>query len=200
MPPTSRPRRSSRSSSGSIPTIGVAHYLIHSYDAPPIAQQGVPAARRYARIAPDAPHALHMPSHIFTRVGEWTESARTNRRSSTVAQKNNEPDEALHALDYMTYALLQMARDGDARKALDEAQQIKGITPRFIAPYALTAMPARYALERGDWRAAAGLQPRQDTSVHRGDDAFRARARRARSVMPQSAQKEPTASPRSARS
>jgi len=141
---------------------GVAHYLIHSYDAPPIAQQGVPAARRYAQIAPDAPHALHMPSHIFTRVGEWTESAATNRRSSTVAQKNNEPDEALHALDYMTYALLQMARDGDARKALDEAQQIKGITPRFIAPYALTAMPARYALERGDWRAAAELQPRQD--------------------------------------
>jgi len=108
------------------------------------------------------PHALHMPSHIFTRVGEWTESAATNRRSSTVAQKNNEPDEALHALDYMTYALLQMARDGDARKALDEAQQIKGITPRFVAPYALTAMPARYALERGDWRAAAELQPRQD--------------------------------------
>src|SRR6266849_2462937 len=101
---------------------GVAHYLIHSYDAPPIAQQGVPAARRYAQIAPDAPHALHMPSHIFTRVGEWTESAATNRRSSTVAQRNNEPDEALHALDYMTYALLQMARDGDARKALDEAQ------------------------------------------------------------------------------
>src|SRR2546429_1922214 len=123
---------------------GVAHYLIHSYDAPPIAQQGVPAARRYAQIAPDAPHALHMPSHIFTRVGEWTESAATNRRSSTVAQKNNEPDEALHALDYMTYALLQMARDDDARNALDEAQQIKGITPRFIAPYALTAMPARY--------------------------------------------------------
>ncbi len=118
--------------------------------------------RRYAQIAPDVPHALHMPSHIFTRVGEWTESAATNRRSSTVAQKNNEPDEALHALDYMTYALLQMARDGDARKALDEAQQIKGITPRFIAPYALTAMPARYALERGDWRAAAELQPRQD--------------------------------------
>jgi len=112
---------------------GIAHYLIHSYDAPPIAQQGVPAARRYAQIAPDAPHALHMPSHIFTRVGEWTESAATNRRSSTVAQKNNEPDEALHALDYMTYALLQMGRDGDARKALDEAQQIKGITPRSSA-------------------------------------------------------------------
>src|SRR5258708_35437366 len=103
-----------------------------------------------------------MPPNFFAGAGECTEPGDTSRRSSTVAQKNNEPDEALHALDYMTYALLQMARDGDARKALDEAKQIKGITPRFIAPYALTAMPARYALERGDWRAAAELQPRQD--------------------------------------
>src|SRR5215471_14890792 len=93
---------------------GVAHYLIHSYDAPPIAQQGGPAARRYAGIAPDAPHALHMPSHIFTRVGEWAESATTNRRSADSAQRSNDPDDALHALDYMTYAYLQLARDADA--------------------------------------------------------------------------------------
>src|SRR5499426_4356130 len=86
---------------------GVAHYLIHSYDAPPIAQQGVPAARRYAEIAADAPHALHMPSHIFTRVGEWTDSVATNRRSADAAQRSNDPDDALHAMDYMTYAYLQ---------------------------------------------------------------------------------------------
>ena len=123
----------------------------------------MPAARRYAQIAPDAPHALHMPSHIFTRVGEWGDSAATNRRSATVAQKSNEPDEATHALDYMTYAYLQMARDGDARKAFDEALTVKGFNPaRFTAPYALAAMPARYALERADWRAAAQLEPRQD--------------------------------------
>jgi len=142
---------------------GAAHYLIHSYDAPPIAQQGVPAARRYAKIAPDAPHALHMPSHIFTRVGEWRGSAATNRRSADVAQKTDEFDGALHALDYMTYAYLQLARDSDARKALDEAQAVKGFNPgRFVGPYALTAMPARFAVERADWRAAAQLEPRQD--------------------------------------
>ena len=139
---------------------GVAHYLIHSYDAPPIAKQGVPAARRYAQIAPDAPHALHMPSHIFTRVGAWTDSVATNRRSATVAQKSNEPDEALHAMDYMTYAYLQLARDGEARKIFDEARTVTGINPaRPTAPYALAAMPARYAVERGDWRAAAQLEP-----------------------------------------
>src|SRR5215475_6757617 len=108
---------------------GVAHYLIHSYDAPPIAQQGVPAARRYASIAPDAPHALHMPSHIFTRVGEWADSAAINRRSATVAQKSNEPDDALHAMDFMTYAYLQLARDGEARKVFDEARTVDAKLP-----------------------------------------------------------------------
>src|SRR5205823_5724213 len=135
---------------------GVAHYLIHSYDAPSIAQQGVPAARRYADIAPDAPHALHMPSHIFTRVGAWTDSVATNRRSANVAQKSNEPDEALHAMDYMTYAYLQLARDGDARKTWNEARTLTGINPaRATAYYALAAMPARYVVERGAWREAA---------------------------------------------
>ena len=139
---------------------GVAHYLIHSYDAPPIAQQGVPAARRYAGIAPDAPHALHMPSHIFTRVGEWAESATTNRRSADSAQRSNDPDDALHALDYMTYAYLQLARDADARKTWDEARTLTGINPaRATGYYALAAMPARYVVERGAWREAAKLAP-----------------------------------------
>src|SRR5215470_2475607 len=131
---------------------GVAHYLIHSYDAPPIAAQGLPAARRYAVIAPAAPHALHMPSHIFTRVGSWTDSATTNRRSADAAQRSNDPDDALHALDYMTYAYLQLARDGDARKTLEEASTLTGINPsRATAYYALAAMPARYVVERGTW-------------------------------------------------
>ena len=137
---------------------GVAHYLIHSYDAPPLAQRGLPAARRYADIAPDAPHALHMPSHIFTRVGAWSDSVATNRRSATVAEKNNEPDEALHALDYMTYADLQLSRDGDARKILDEARELTGFDPaRATGPYALAAMPARCVVERGAWSEAAKL-------------------------------------------
>ena len=139
---------------------GVAHYLIHSYDAPPLAERGIASARRYAQIAPDAPHALHMPSHIFTRVGAWADSVATNRRSATVAENNNEPGEALHALDYMTYAYLQLARDRDARKTLDEARTLTGIKPgTAIAPYALAAMPARYALERAAWGEAMGLMP-----------------------------------------
>jgi tetratricopeptide (TPR) repeat protein len=139
---------------------GVAHYLIHSYDAPPIAAQGLPAARRYAGIAPDAPHALHMPSHIFTRVGAWADSVTTNRRSADAARRSNDPDDALHALDYMTYAYLQLARDGDARKTLEEARTQTGINPaRATAYYALAAMPARYVAERGAWRDAARLAP-----------------------------------------
>jgi len=142
---------------------GVAHYLIHSYDAPPIAQKGLDAARRYAGIAPDAPHALHMPSHIFTRVGEWADSAATNRRSADAALKSKEPDQAAHALDYAAYAYLQLARDSDARKVTDEVLGYQGFnTNIFTGSYAAAAMPARYALERADWRAAAALEPRAD--------------------------------------
>jgi tetratricopeptide (TPR) repeat protein len=138
---------------------GVAHYLIHCYDAPPIAEKGLTAARLYATIAPAAPHALHMPSHIFTRVGSWEESAATNARSTEVAKAGNEPDEAYHAADYMVYAYLQLARDDAARQAIDEAMKVKGISPRFVALYAIAAMPARYAFERGAWQEAAQLQP-----------------------------------------
>ena len=138
---------------------GVAHYLIHCYDAPPIAAQGLSAARLYATIAPAAPHALHMPSHIFTRVGSWEESAATNARSFEVAKAGNEPDEAYHVSDYMVYADLQLARDAAARRAIDDAMQVKGYSSRFVAYYAIAAMPARYAFERGAWREAAALQP-----------------------------------------
>src|SRR5689334_16388738 len=106
---------------------GVAHYLIHSYDAPPIADKGLIAARRYAGIAPAAPHALHMPSHIFTRVGSWEESAATNARSAEVARKGGtDIDEAYHASDYMVYAYLQLARDDDARTTIEEIRKLGG--------------------------------------------------------------------------
>jgi hypothetical protein len=138
---------------------GVAHYLIHCYDAPNIAAKGLPAARLYATIAPAAPHALHMPSHIFTRVGAWEESAATNERSVEAAKAGNEPDEAYHGSDYMVYAYLQLARDGDARRTISEAMKVGGTSTRFIAPYAIAAMPARFVFERGAWREAANLQP-----------------------------------------
>src|SRR3984893_4144981 len=134
---------------------GVAHYLIHSYDAPPIADKGLTAARRYAGIAPDAPHALHMPSHIFTRVGAWQESVATNMRSREVAKAGNEADEAYHASDYMVHADLQLARDAEARRAIDEEMQRIRARLRFAPPYAIAAMPARYAFERGAWAEAA---------------------------------------------
>ena len=138
---------------------GVAHYLIHSYDAPPIADKGLTAARRYAGIAPAAPHALHMPSHIFTRVGSWQESVATNGKSRDVAIAGNEPDEAYHASDYMVYADLQLARDAEARRNIDTAMKITGMSTRFVAYYAMAAMPARYVYERGAWAEAAKLQP-----------------------------------------
>ncbi|MBG9387454.1 hypothetical protein [Caenimonas aquaedulcis] len=142
---------------------GVAHYLIHSYDAPPIAQKGLTAARRYAGLAPDAPHALHMPSHIFTRVGAWQDSVSTNRRSADIAKKDGNGNEAFHAADYMVYAQLQMGRDKAAREVLDEfAREVKANPVAFVGPYAAVAMPARMALERGDWKTAAAL-PVQNT-------------------------------------
>ncbi len=144
---------------------GVAHYLIHSYDAPPIAKQGLPAARKYSTIAPDAPHALHMPSHIFTRVGAWQDSVTLNRRSADAAKKDVASlAEAYHAADYMVYAQLQLGRDKAARGVLDEFKSPAGaVLPQFAGPYAAVAMPARVAIERGDWDAASQL-PVQGTA------------------------------------
>lgn len=135
---------------------GVAHFLIHSYDYPPIAHMGTDAARRYGKIAPASPHALHMPSHIFTRVGAWQESIESNRASAAAdrAQGWN----SMHAYDYMTYAHLQLAQDDEARAVLAEARAIAEPTDNFAAAYAYSAMPARLALERGDWSQAAALE------------------------------------------
>lgn len=139
---------------------GVSHYLIHAYDAPPIAAQGLAAARRYAGLAPAAPHALHMPSHIFTRVGAWEDSASTNRRAYDAAITNNEFPEAYHASDYAVYAYLQLARDGAAQAAMADAFKLRIDAPAPPAVrYASAAMPARMAVERGDWRGAMQLVP-----------------------------------------
>ncbi|MBI4540348.1 MAG: tetratricopeptide repeat protein [Gemmatimonadetes bacterium] len=136
---------------------GLAHYIIHSYDAPSLARHGLDAARRYARIAPSVPHALHMPSHIFTRLGYWDESIETNRRS---AEAERNPTGRFHPWDYMVYAFLQQGRDAAARKVVDEALHIAaqaGAPEEVYNAYNLVAMPVRYALERGRWDEAAKL-------------------------------------------
>jgi hypothetical protein len=145
---------------------GVAHFLIHSYDFPPLAEKGLAAARRYASIAPSAAHALHMPSHIFTRVGAWEDSVTTNRRSEDTARAEASGDEALHAIDYQVYAYLQMARDGDAKRAIERGDDYSGRFTFFrpAGPFGQSAVPARYALERGDWKAAAQL-PLKPTKI-----------------------------------
>jgi hypothetical protein len=145
---------------------GIAHYVIHSYDYPELAELALPAARAYARIAPAAPHALHMPSHIFTRLGMWQDSIDSNLASAQSAKDRAarmHPGagafDQLHAMDYLVYAYLQQARDRSARRVLDEmAAMTKVDEEQFAAAYAFAAAPQRYALERRDWSAAARLE------------------------------------------
>jgi hypothetical protein len=140
---------------------GVAHYLIHLYDTPALAERGIEAARRYSKIAPDAAHAQHMPSHIFTRVGYWKESIESNSTSARVAKTDKELHDQLHAMDYLVYAYLQLGQDAKARAVIDEMRTVAGFTETFIpAPFALAASAARYAVERGDWKAAMALEVR----------------------------------------
>jgi tetratricopeptide (TPR) repeat protein len=144
---------------------GVAHYLIHTYDYAELAEKGLPAARAYAAIAPTVPHALHMPSHIFARVGLWKEMVDSNRASYLATQGELKEKtlgvsayDALHAMDYLVFGLLQQARDKGARQLVDKAGATRGVkVENLAAAYALAAMPARYALERGDWAQAAKL-------------------------------------------
>ena len=135
---------------------GLAHYIIHAFDSPSLARHALDAARQYAGIAPAAPHALHMPSHIFTRLGYWDESIATNRRSADLEPT---PGGKSHPMDYLVYAYLQQGRDELALGAIEE---IGGNTSgEYIAgtlgSYNALAMPARYALEREDWASAAAL-------------------------------------------
>jgi len=145
---------------------GVAHYIIHCYDNPVLAEQGLKAARMYASIAPASAHANHMPSHIFTRVGSWDESIASNKRSAQLAaeaeisSKNGEArDQRLHAMDYLEYAYLQSARVKQAENVLDEMNSlppVAGVT--LTNDYAAAAIPARYAMELGNWKQASELQ------------------------------------------
>jgi len=134
---------------------GVAHYLIHSYDYPPIATQGLDAAKRYSKIAPDATHAQHMPSHIFTRVGYWRDSVESNRQSARI--DGDKTVNSPHAYDYMVYAQLQLVQDRAAAEVLAQARGVATKTDHIAAAYAYAAMPARIALERGAWADAAKL-------------------------------------------
>jgi Tfp pilus assembly protein PilF len=144
---------------------GVAHYLIHSYDYPAIADKGLDAATRYSKIAPTAPHAQHMPSHIFTRVGYWKESIAANTASVRAAKADKEYGDQLHGQDYMVYAYLQLAQDKNARAVIDEmATSSSADLPG--ASFALAASPARYMVERGDWNAAAELPVRPSKYPH----------------------------------
>jgi tetratricopeptide (TPR) repeat protein len=135
---------------------GAAHFLIHAYDFPAIAAQGLSAARRYAAIAPDSPHALHMPSHIFSRVGAWQDSIDTNIRSRAASRQDRD---AYHALDYLAYANLQLARDPVAQQCVElVATAPKPNEETRQIAYAGAAIPARFALERGEWAAASRLE------------------------------------------
>lgn len=150
---------------------GLAHYIIHTYDVPPLASKALVAARRYSTIAPDAPHALHMPSHTFTRVGRWQDSIESNRAAAAASRREGQTAEELHTRDYQMYAYLQTAQDDAARKLLDSLPEIasrfdptvivSGAASPSAGYFALAAIPARYALERRDWKSAAELQPRE---------------------------------------
>lgn len=140
---------------------GVAHYLIHLYDYPAIAEKGLEAARRYARIAPASSHAQHMPSHIFTRLGYWSESIASNIEAARVGKADKESHDQMHAMDYLVYAYLQLGQDAKANAVIDDMMKVTGFTETFLpGPYALAVSPARYTVERGDWKAAAELQVR----------------------------------------
>ena len=146
---------------------GVTHYLIHLYDYPAIAEKGLAAAQRYAKIAPDAPHALHMPSHIFTRVGYWKDSIASNARSAQAAKESKDLHDQLHAMDYLVYAHLQLGQEKMAKAVLDEMKSVSGYTETFfVGPYALAASSARYAVERNAWAEATALEVKPNPAPH----------------------------------
>jgi hypothetical protein len=145
---------------------GLAHYLIHAYDVPPLAGRAATAAARYATIAPTLSHALHMPSHTYTRLGEWDRSIATNLKAGAAARNEGSTAEELHSADYRVYAYLQRGQQEAARRLMVEAESIGrrldptaagGAAPPAAGYFALAAIPARYALERGSWTEAAAL-------------------------------------------
>src|SRR2546422_1807171 len=191
---------------------GAAHYMIHDYDNPPLATQGLPAARRYAQFAPSVPHALHMPSHIYVLLGMWPETVQGNIAAAAAEKDRGNPDDRMHALDYLVYGYLQQAQDEEARRVVDEARAImtdlaarKYDSGRPTAHFAIAAIEARWALERGKWAEASAIEPRPNRFPHteamiyfaravgaaRSGDAARARANVDRLAALKEAMKDP---------
>jgi hypothetical protein len=143
---------------------GIPHYLIHAYDNAELAPRGLPAARAYSKIAPSVPHALHMPSHIFTRLGLWDDSIASNLAARDAAHQQGDTGEELHAMDYLVYAYLQSGRDSDAARVIQQLSNMPKLdTGEFKIAYASTAMPVRYAVERKQWADAASIVPSAET-------------------------------------
>ena len=139
---------------------GIPHYLIHAYDNAELAPNGLAAAKAYSQIAPSAPHALHMPSHIFTRLGLWDDSIASNLAAKAAAQQQGDTGEELHAMDYLVYAYLQSGHDEDASQVIQQLKHMPGLTEGdFKISYAATAMPVRHAVERNQWHDAASIVP-----------------------------------------
>src|SRR6266516_3981161 len=164
---------------------GIAHYIINTYDYPSLADKARAAAERYASIAPSAAHALHMPSHTFTRVGMWQESVDANNRSMKVAMSTGSFSEVLHAADYAMYANLQMGKESEAKAILDglpaiaarfDPNAITGAATGSAGVFSLAAIPARWALERGAWAEAAALEPKASAFPHTEAMTYFARA------------------------
>ena len=146
---------------------GIPHYLIHAYDNAELAPRGLAAARAYSQIAPSAPHALHMPSHIFTRLGLWDDSIASNLAAREAAHRQGDTGEELHAMDYLEYAYLQSGRDKDAAQVIQDLKTMPELNAGdFKVGYASTAMPIRYAVERGQWSEAAGMVPAAGAPPH----------------------------------
>ncbi len=157
---------------------GIAHYLIHACDSAELAPRGLAAARDYAKIAPSAPHALHMPSHIFTRLGYWDDSIASNSAARAAARAQGDVGEELHAMDYLVYAYLQRGRDADAERVVAD---LRAMVPtlsasKFKIGYAANAMPVRLAVERRQWDEAAALEPLPQSEPHVAAIVYWARA------------------------
>jgi len=156
---------------------GLAHYLIHAYDSAELAPRGLAAARAYSTIAPSAPHALHMPSHIFTRLGLWEDSIASNRAARAAAHEQGDLGEELHAMDYLTYAYLQSGRVAQAEQVVVDLGSMRSLpASQFKVGYAATAMPVRLAIERRAWDRAAALEPLPQSAPHIAALVYWARA------------------------
>jgi tetratricopeptide (TPR) repeat protein len=146
---------------------GLAHYLIHASDSAELAPQGLAAARAYSKIAPSAPHALHMPSHVFTRLGLWDDSIASNRAARAAAHEQGDLGEELHAMDYLTYAYLQRGEYAQAEQVVVELRAMANVqASQFKEGYAATAMPVRLAIERHSWDSAVSLEPLPQSPPH----------------------------------